>query len=112
MSEETTRTEINELGEFGLINHLTKNFPLQNSSTVKGVGDDAAVLDYEDKKIEVATHSNTSGRRFDPDEVNATFWHELVHAILHDMGSPLYHNEAFVAKFSRRLSQAIRTARF
>ena len=66
---------------------------------------------YEDKKIEVATHSNTSGRRFDPDEVNATFWHELVHAILHDMGNPLYHNEAFVARFSRRLSQAIRTAK-
>jgi thiamine-monophosphate kinase len=40
------RTELNELGEFGLINHLTKKFSLQNSSSLKGVGDDAAVIQY------------------------------------------------------------------
>jgi hypothetical protein len=67
---------------------------------------------YGDKKIELATHSNTCGRRFDPDEINVTFWHELVHAILYEMGSPLFHNERFVTQFANRLSEAIRTAKF
>jgi thiamine-monophosphate kinase len=40
------RTELNELGEFGLIDHLTQNFSNKNQSTLKGVGDDAAVLRY------------------------------------------------------------------
>ena len=37
------RTDVNELGEFGLIDHLTNNIPLQNTSSLKGIGDDAAV---------------------------------------------------------------------
>jgi thiamine-monophosphate kinase len=41
MSE--VRTEISSLGEFGLIDHLTKNFEIQNASTIVSVGDDAAV---------------------------------------------------------------------
>ena len=41
------RTEISRLGEFGLIDHLTHNITLVNDSSVKGVGDDAAVLDFE-----------------------------------------------------------------
>lgn len=36
--------QISELGEFGLIDHLTKNFPINNTTTKKGVGDDAAIL--------------------------------------------------------------------
>jgi len=39
------RTEISTLGEFGLIEHLTKNIELQNASSLVGVGDDAAVID-------------------------------------------------------------------
>lgn len=39
-------TEITELGEFGLIDYLTKNISIKNSSTIKGVGDDCAVIDY------------------------------------------------------------------
>ena len=38
------RTSLSELGEFGLINHLTKHFKIAHTSTVKAVGDDAAVL--------------------------------------------------------------------
>ena len=38
-------TDISELGEFGLIKHLTESIALKNASSVKGVGDDAAVLD-------------------------------------------------------------------
>ncbi len=45
-----TRTELSEIGEFGLIDMLTKNIKLKNESTVKGVGDDAAVLDFKDKQ--------------------------------------------------------------
>ena len=36
-------TKISDLGEFGLIDHLTKNFQIKQKSTIKGVGDDAAV---------------------------------------------------------------------
>ena len=43
------RTEISELGEFGLIDHLTEGVKIYQPSTVKGVGDDAAVIDYGDK---------------------------------------------------------------
>ena len=49
------RTELSELGEFGLIDHLTKNIKLINASTVKGVGDDAAVLNYGNKQVLITT---------------------------------------------------------
>ncbi|HAN39402.1 MAG TPA: thiamine-phosphate kinase, partial [Chitinophagaceae bacterium] len=41
----SNRTEIASLGEFGLIDHLTKNFEITNASTMLGIGDDAAVID-------------------------------------------------------------------
>lgn len=44
-------TELSALGEFGLINHLTSSIHIKNSSTIKGVGDDAAVVDYGNKKF-------------------------------------------------------------
>lgn len=53
MSQE--RTEISSLGEFGLIDHLTKNIELQNASTVLGVGDDAAVVDHFGKQTVITT---------------------------------------------------------
>ena len=43
---ENRNTEISSIGEFGLIDRLTKDFPLRNDSSKKGVGDDAAVLSY------------------------------------------------------------------
>src|ERR1700743_1569098 len=49
------KTNIEALGEFGLINHLTKNIQRVQKSTVKGLGDDAAVLDFEGKKVLVST---------------------------------------------------------
>ncbi|MBT8317749.1 MAG: thiamine-phosphate kinase [Lutibacter sp.] len=60
-----TRTSLSELGEFGLINHLTKNFKLQHKSTIKGVGDDAAVLDLKDKQVLVTTDFLVEGVHFD-----------------------------------------------
>lgn len=59
------RTEISTLGEFGLIEHLTKDIPLTNAGTLKGVGDDAAVLDYKDKLVLVTTDLLLEGVHFD-----------------------------------------------
>ncbi|HTL08731.1 MAG TPA: thiamine-phosphate kinase [Chitinophagaceae bacterium] len=63
MSEE--RTEIAALGEFGLIDHLTKNIELQNASSVLGVGDDAAVIDPLGKQVVVSTDLLVEGLHFD-----------------------------------------------
>ena len=57
--------EISEVGEFGLIDLLTKDFPLRNESSHKGVGDDAAVLSYGDKEVLVTTDLLLEGIHFD-----------------------------------------------
>jgi thiamine-monophosphate kinase len=65
MSEEKKLREISDLGEFGLIDHLTRDFTPRNPSTVKGVGDDAAVLDFKDKQVVVTTDILMEGIHFD-----------------------------------------------
>jgi len=64
--ENTTgyKTELSELGEFGLIRRLTENIVLKNDSSIKGVGDDCAVLDFKNKKIVVTTDLLTEGVHF------------------------------------------------
>lgn len=59
-----TKTALSELGEFGLIRRLTENIVLKNESTIKGVGDDCAVLDFKNKKIVVTTDLLTEGIHF------------------------------------------------
>lgn len=59
------RTSIAQLGEFGLIDHLTKHFGIKNASTIKGIGDDAAVLDFQNKKTVVSTDLLIEGVHFD-----------------------------------------------
>jgi thiamine-monophosphate kinase len=59
------RTEIGELGEFGLIEHLTRNFETHNASTVLGVGDDAAVIDHFGKQTVITTDLLLEGIHFD-----------------------------------------------
>ncbi len=59
------QTEISSLGEFGLIERLTRDFPLRNSSTIKGVGDDAAILAFGDKDVLVTTDLLLEGVHFD-----------------------------------------------
>ena len=60
------RTEIAELGEFGLIDRLTSKFQKSNSSTIYGVGDDAAVIEAsKDKAVVVSTDSMLEGVDFD-----------------------------------------------
>jgi thiamine-monophosphate kinase len=63
MSEE--RTEISSLGEFGLIDFLTRNIEIQQASTVLGVGDDAAVIDHFGKQTVITTDMLVEGIHFD-----------------------------------------------
>jgi thiamine-monophosphate kinase len=63
MSE--ARTEISSLGEFGLIEHLTRNIEFQNATTILGVGDDAAVIDHFGKQTVVTTDLLIESVHFD-----------------------------------------------
>ena len=67
--------------------------------------------DRADNSIDVAK-KDVRGYKFDKDERSETFWHEITHAILHDMKNQLSYNEKFVTAFSQRLDQAIKTAKF
>ncbi len=59
------RTEIEKLGEFGLIEHLTQNFEIQNASTILAIGDDAAVIDHFGKQTVISTDMLIEGVHFD-----------------------------------------------
>ena len=65
MFDNKIKTNIEQLGEFGLIDHLTKNFKINRKSTLKGIGDDAAVLDFRNKKMLVSTDMLLEGIHFD-----------------------------------------------
>ncbi len=59
------KTSLEKLGEFGLIEYLTKDFKIEQKSTLKGIGDDAAVLDFKDKKTVISTDLLIEGVHFD-----------------------------------------------
>ena len=65
MEKKDVRTEISELGEFGLINHLTKDIKNKNNETIVGVGDDAAIIDNGNMKTLVTTDLLLEGIHFD-----------------------------------------------
>lgn len=62
---EEKQTEISSLGEFGLIDRLTEGVELRNASSLKGVGDDCAVLEYKDTEVLVSTDMLVEGIHFD-----------------------------------------------
>lgn len=64
-NKEQSRTSLSQLGEFGLIDHLTKSFKIQHSETIKGIGDDAAILDTQGKQLVVSTDLLVEGVHFD-----------------------------------------------
>lgn len=65
MFENNSRTELSSLGEFGLIDHITKHIELTQESTIKGVGDDAAILNFSNEQIVVTTDMLLEGIHFD-----------------------------------------------
>jgi hypothetical protein len=65
---------------------------------------------YDDKTIRIASRS--ANYAYNADEQINTFWHELTHAILNDMGSKLEADELFVNAFSNRLHNAVKSAKF
>ena len=64
-NKDIERTELNDLGEFGLIDRITEDFPLRNTSSLKGVGDDAAVIDHEGERTLVSVDLLLEGVHFD-----------------------------------------------
>lgn len=59
------RTDLSQLGEFGLIDHLSKSFEIKQKSTIKAIGDDAAVLEFNNKRVVVTTDFLVEGVHFD-----------------------------------------------
>jgi len=59
------RTQLSDLGEFGLIDHLTRNFEIKHESTIKSIGDDAAVISPNNKQIVITTDLLVEGVHFD-----------------------------------------------
>lgn len=68
-------------------------------------------VDYALRKVTIARTSNMTGRSFKSEEIDDTFWHEVTHAILKDMGHKLWDNERFVTRFAQRLTEVINTAK-
>ncbi|WP_299764100.1 thiamine-phosphate kinase [uncultured Dokdonia sp.] len=64
-NKDQSRTSLGELGEFGLINHLTEHFKVTQKTTIKGIGDDAAVLSFPDTQVVVTTDLLLEGVHFD-----------------------------------------------
>jgi len=64
MDKERSQTNISELGEFGLIERITSQVQIKNKSTIKGIGDDAAILDYGEKMVVVSSDLLTEGVHF------------------------------------------------
>jgi thiamine-monophosphate kinase len=63
-NKENQLTPLEKLGEFGLIDHLTKSFEIQNETTLKGIGDDAAVLKFQEEETVVTTDMLVEGVHF------------------------------------------------
>jgi len=69
-------------------------------------------IDYDKNTIKIGKESAALGTKYKTEEIYDTFWHEMTHAILHDMKSKLDDDEEFVISFSNRLNKAILSAEF
>ena len=85
-----------------------KNWSVHRVYAVEGKNKVGKVF-YDLHAIQIATHRKQQPRS---DEAKAeTFWHEVVHAVLHDMGDAKHGDERWVTDFSKRLNQVVHTAR-
>lgn len=64
-NKENAKTPLSNMGEFALIDHLTKQFEVKQKSTVLGVGDDAAVVDHQKEQTVISTDLLIEGVHFD-----------------------------------------------
>lgn len=85
----------------------TKKYKVERVEVIAGCRGDVT---YETNTIRIASRS--AGYAYTANEQYNTFWHELTHAILHDMNSHLESNERFVKAFADRLTNAITSAKF
>jgi len=85
-----------------------KKYSVQKIKMIPGV---RGRIYYGSELILIATHG-AGGYKYTKKEMYNTFWHELTHAILDDMGSKLEQDEKFVSNFSDRLANAINSAKF
>lgn len=69
-------------------------------------------INYTYKVIKLALNSSRDGRSYKREDMDDTFWHEVTHGILYEMGNPLWRNEAFVTQFANLLTKAIHSAKF
>lgn len=70
-------------------------------------------IQYDEQRIQIGMRNGNTNRKLAAADVRDSFWHELVHAILYDMGRhSLNRDEAFVIGFASRLSKAVDSARF
>ena len=67
---------------------------------------------YYDSKLIHLAKLDPFGTPLESEEIDDVFWHELTHAILHDMGHDLCDNERFVTAFANRLTNAVNSAKF
>lgn len=89
-----------------------KMYSIDVVETMLNAGEMARIYPLQ-KKMQIARRSNISGRQFSELQMQDSFWHEMVHAILVDMEEfTLNRNERFVTGFAKRLTKAIRSARF
>ncbi|HEY6162915.1 MAG TPA: thiamine-phosphate kinase [Bacteroidia bacterium] len=65
LENKNNRTELSAVGEFGLIKHISEAVKIHNESTIKGIGDDAAVIEYKDRVTVVSTDMLVEGIHFD-----------------------------------------------
>jgi hypothetical protein len=86
-----------------------RKIEIQDVETIKGC---RGQVHYDANTIKIAKRSSYLKDKYTPSEKANTFWHELTHVILDDMGCKLSRNEKFVSEFSDRLDQAIKTAKF
>lgn len=90
----------------------SRRYKVSLVDAIKPVGAMAEVS-YADGTIKLCTHSSLNGRSFKTEELDDSFWHELTHAILHEMGRVrLRNDERFVTEFAHLLTKAINSAKF